>query len=149
MKRSEIITIFRFFNDFKLNKFSKNVRKSILSIHLASYKIAKEYDEAVQELQKKTFEGKDEQVQELMELRNEYRAADDKRKTEIEKTIVTDYKEILELERDLNQAIEDLLNETIDITFTKMKSDEFVEDCAKADVEITPATLIQLEPVFE
>lgn len=150
MKKSRVIEIFRFLNTIKLNKVSnKEMRSAIISNHMQMHNIAKQYDEDVKELQKKLFEGKEENIESLNSLREEYKKANDSRKKEIETTIIKDHSDILSLEMEFNNEIVNLLNSEVELNLKKVTQDIFIDSCVEADVDITSGDLIILTDLFE
>lgn len=150
MKKSKVIEIFRFLNSIKLNKVSnKEMRSAIISNHMQMHNIAKQYDEDVKELQKKLFEGKEESIESLNSLREEYKKANDSRKKEIETTIIKDHSDILSLEIEFNNEIVNLLNSEVELNLKKVTQDIFIDSCVEADVDITSGDLIILTDLFE
>lgn len=68
MKKSQIARIFNFVSDILLNKVEdKNLRKWVVSTHIATYKVVKGVEDDINELRKKYFEGKEEAVRECSE----------------------------------------------------------------------------------
>lgn len=150
MKKSRVIEIFRFLNTIKLNKVSnKEMRSAIISNHMQMHNIAKQYDEDVKELQKKLFEGKEENIESLNSLREEYKKANDSRKKEIETNIIKDHSDILSLEMEFNNEIVNLLNSEVELNLKKVTQDIFIDSCVEADVDITSGDLIILTDLFE
>lgn len=150
MKKSKVIEIFRFLNSIKLNKVSnKEMRSAIISNHMQMHNIAKQYDEDIKELQKRLFEGKEESIESLNYLREEYKKANDSRKKEIETTIIKDHSDILSLEIEFNNEIVNLLNSEVELNLKKVTQDIFIDSCVEADVDITSGDLIILTDLFE
>ena len=150
MKKGKLIGYFRFLSGINLSKIEdKGIRSSIISNHLMMYRIAQQHDEDIKELQKKLFEGKEEDIAALSKLREEYKEVADDRKKEIINQIMTDYKSLLELETELNALFNEKLNEEVDVNLKKVSQEDFVEVCVGAGIDITPADLIELEDLFE
>ena len=150
MKKSKVIEIFRFLSTIKLNKVSnKEMRSAIISNHMQMHNIAKQYDEDIKELQKRLFEGKEESIESLNSLREEYKKANDSRKKEIETTIIKDHSDILSLEMEFNNEIVNLLNSEVELNLKKVTQDIFIDSCVEADVDITSGDLIILTDLFE
>lgn len=151
MKKGKLITYFRLLSGMNLSKIeNKEVRSAIISNHLMMYRLVQQHDEDIKELQKKLFEGKDEEIMALNKLREEYRdTADEAKKKEIVDKIMADHQPILQLEGELNGLLKEKLEEDVDITIKKVAQEDFVEACVKAEVDITPADLIVLDDLIE
>lgn len=151
MKKSRVIEIFRFLGNIKINKITnKEVRSAVISNHLQMYNIAKQYEEDVKELQKRLFEGKEEEIQKLNELREKFNSeTNEDIKRDLIKTITSEYKDILNLEMEFNNEASKQLNVDVELNLKKVKQDDFVETCVEADVDITGRDLISLTDLFE
>lgn len=151
MKKSRVIEIFRFLGNIKINKITnKEVRSAVISNHLQMYNIVKQYEEDVKELQKRFFEGKEEEIQKLNELREKFNSeTNEDIKRDLIKTITSEYKDILNLEMEFNNEASKQLNVDVELNLKKVKQDDFVETCVEADVDITGRDLISLTDLFE
>jgi len=151
MKKSRVIEIFRFLGNIKINKITnKEVRSAVISNHLQMYNIAKQYEEDVKELQKRLFEGKEEEIQKLNELREKFNSeTNEDVKKDLIKTITSEYKDILNLEMEFNNEASKQLNVDVELNLKKVKQDDFVETCVEANVDITGRDLISLKDLFE
>lgn len=151
MKKSRVIEIFRFLGNIKINKITnKEVRSAVISNHLQMYNIAKQYEEDIKELQKRLFEGKEEEIQKLNELREKFNSeTNEDIKRDLIKTITSEYKDILNLEMEFNNEASKQLNVDVELNLKKVKQDDFVETCIEADVDITGRDLISLTDLFE
>lgn len=150
MKKSKIIAIFRFLSGIKVSKIKdKDVRSAIIGNHLQMYKIAEEYDSDIKEIQKKLFEGKDEDVKALNDLREKYQnEKDEGKKNDIVGIITDNYKEILNLEKEVADAIGTRLKEEKEINIKKVNKDAFIDALVDAEVDVTPSDLIELSDLF-
>lgn len=150
MKKSKIIAVFRFLSNIKVSKIKdKDVRAAIIANHLQMYKIAEEYESDIKEIQKKLFEGKDEDVKSLNELREKYNVEkDEDKKNEIVKVIKDNYGEILKLEKEMSDAIETRLKEEKEINIKKVSKDAFIDALVDAEIDVTPSDLIELSDLF-
>lgn len=151
MKKSKIIAIFRFLSGIKVSKIKdKDVRTAIVGNHLQMYKIAEEYDSDIKETQKKLFEGKDEEIKSLNDLREKYKIeTDEEKKKDIIGIITDNYGEILALEKELSSVIEEKFNEEKELNLKKVKQEAFLDALVDADIDITPSDLIELSDLFE
>lgn len=151
MKRGQIIEAFRLISGIKMNVVSdKETRKAIISNHLQMYKLAESHDNEVKEVYKKLFEGKEEEMSKVNELRQEFNSSDatQERKIAIIKELTTDYKNILELEGEFNVTIENLINEDVDVDLVPFNKEEFVDACANSNLEFTMNDIVRLEGIF-
>ena len=150
MKKSKIIAVFRFLSNIKVSKIKdKDVRAAIIGNHLQMYKIAEEYETDIKEIQKKLFEGKDEDVKSLNELREKYNLEkDEDKKNEIVKVIKDNFGEILKLEKEVADAMETRLKEEKEITIKKVNKDAFIDALIDAEIDVTPSDLIELSDLF-
>lgn len=150
MKKSKIIAVFRFLSNIKVSKIKdKDVRAAIIANHLQMYKIAEEYETDIKEIQKKLFEGKDEDVKSLNELREKYNLEkDEDKKNEIVNIIKDNYGEILKLEKEVADAIETRLKEEKEINIKKVNKEAFIDALIDAEIDVTPSDLIELSDLF-
>lgn len=150
MKKSKIIAVFRFLSNIKVSKIKdKDVRAAIISNHLQMYKIAEEYESDIKEIQKKLFEGKDEDVKSLNELREKYNLEkDEDKKNEIVNIIKDNFGEILKLEKEVADAMGTRLKEEKEINIKKVSKDAFIDALIDAEVDVTPSDLIELSDLF-
>lgn len=150
MKKSKIIAVFRFLSNIKVSKIKdKDVRAAIIANHLQMYKIAEEYESDIKEIQKKLFEGKDEDVKSLNELKEKYNLEkDEDKKNEIVKVIKDNFGEILKLEKEVADAIETRLKEEKEINIKKVNKDAFIDALIDAEIDVTPSDLIELSDLF-
>lgn len=150
MKKSKIIAVFRFLSNIKVSKIKdKDVRAAIISNHLQMYKIAEEYETDIKEIQKKLFEGKDEDVKALNDLREKYKhETDEEKKNDIIAIITDNYGEILALEKEMSDAIETRLKEEKEINIKKVSKDAFIDALIDAEIDVTPSDLIELSDLF-
>lgn len=151
MKKSKVIEIFKFLSTIKLNKINdKDVRSAVVSNHLQMYSVSKKYEEDVEELRKRVFEGKTEELEELIRLREEFKGeSNTEKKSKIIAKIAKDYKEILELENSFYKELNSILDEEVQLNLKKVNKESFVDTCAEAEVNITGGDLIFLEELFE
>jgi peptide methionine sulfoxide reductase MsrA len=148
MKKSRIISIYNFLSNIKLNKVTnKEVRSAIISNHLQMYNINEQYNKDVQELQKRIFEGKEEDINVVNNLRNKFKNAKEEDRPSIVSEIL-EHKEFLKLEEEFNTEVYNLLNQEIDLNFKTCSQEDFVETCVEANVDITSDDLIVLTDLF-
>lgn len=152
MKRGIIIEAFKFLNGVKMNAVTdKETRGAIISNHLMMYKIAQENEEAVKKVYEKLFEGKNEDLQKVAELRQEFNTegTTNERKLAIVKELNDNYKHIFELEAEFNKAFIERNEEEVDVKVVKFDREAFVNACADSGVEFTMVDIIRLEDIFK
>lgn len=151
MKKSKVIEIFNFLNGIKLNKITnKSVRGTIISNHMLMYNTVKQYEGDLKELQRKLFEGKEDRVQELNTLREEYKNTKDSTlKKTIENNIVSNFSDILSIEIDFNNEVMSMMYSEIDVDIKKFDKNDFIESCIEAEVDFTAGSLLSLNDLFE
>lgn len=149
MNKVKIVNLSNYFANLKLNKFSKEIRCAIISNHLKVNKIVKDFNEAVDEARKKFFSGKEEDLEKLNRYREEYNAAPDENKVEILNKIKSECIEALSLEQEFIGFVNALAVEEVEIEFSKIDMDEFIESCSEANIDITPSDLMNFEEIFK
>lgn len=151
MKRGTIIEAFKLINGIKMNVVSdKDTRNAIISNHLAMYKIAQENDEEAKKVFEKLFEGKEEDVRKVAELRQKFMSAtENAERADIVKELNDNYKQIFELESEFNKAFAERNEEDVDIKVVKFDREAFVNACADSGVEFTMVDIIRLEDIFK
>ena len=151
MKRGTIIEAFKLINGIKMNVVSdKDTRNAIIANHLAMYKIAQENDEEAKKVFEKLFEGKEEDVRKVAELRQKFMSAtENAERADIVKELNDNYKQIFELESEFNKAFAERNEEDVDIKVVKFDREAFVNACADSGVEFTMVDIIRLEDIFK
>ena len=152
MKRSTIIEAFKLINGIKMNVVSdKETRSAIISNHLQMYKVAQAHDEEVKKVYEKLFEGKNEDLQKVAELRQEFNTegTTNERKLAIVKELNDNYRPIFELEAEFNKTFAERNEEDVDIKVVKFDREAFVNACADSGVEFTMVDIIRLEDIFK
>lgn len=151
MKRGTIIDAFKLINGIKMNVVSnKDTRNAIIANHLAMYKIAQENDEEAKKVFEKLFEGKEEDVRKVAELRQKFMSAtENAERADIVKELNDNYKQIFELESEFNKAFAERNEEDVDIKVVKFDREAFVNACADSGVEFTMVDIIRLEDIFK
>lgn len=151
MKRIEVIGLGNFLAGLKLNKFPKEVRMELFHNFVKCNEVVKAKAEYEQEYSKKAFEGIEQErlakYDELVTaLQNEKEGA---KKTELFSALKAGYSDILELIGEKVQAMREYDLEQADTDIKKVDMESFLEGCEKAEVDITPADLMVLEPLFK
>ena len=152
MKRSTIIEAFRLINSIKMNVVTdKETRRAIISNHLVMYKVAQENEEEVKKIFEKLFEGKNEELQKVAGLRQEFNAegTTNERKLAIVKELNDNYKHIFELEAEFNNIFENRNEEEVDVKVIEFDREAFVNACADSGVEFTMVDILRLEDIFK
>ena len=148
MKKVNVLNCKDFLSNLKLNKFDKETRAAIIANSMIANKISKEFNETAEEARARYTEDLDSEIETLMLLRNKYQSASVEEKSDIEREIIENCAGALTAERELNEFINNVLNEEVTETFVKFNKDNFVDQCAEADIEITVNILDQLSELF-
>lgn len=151
MKRCTIIEAFKLINGIKMNVVSnKDTRNAIIANHLAMYKIAQENDEEAKKVFEKLFEGKEEDVRKVAELRQRFMSAtENAERADIVKELNDNYKQIFELESEFNKTFAERNEEDVDIKVVKFDREAFVNACADSGVEFTMIDIVRLDDIFK
>lgn len=132
MKVVEVRTIFDFLSKLKLNKFTKEVRVSVLKNYTSFFTLIKEYDAKLEELRKKIFT--DEDLQAIQDSVNN--------KTPLSK-------ELIDKNLEYNEVITNLFKEECDVKIDKISEKDFIECLSESDIEFTPMDIINLRPILK
>ena len=148
MKRANVLNFTQFLANLKLNKFDKEIRAAIIINSMIANKISKDFDETVENARSRYTEGLETEIEMLMSLRNKYSTVSAEERDVIEKEVVEKCSGALKAESELNEFVANLLNEDISESFVKINKDNFVNQCADADIDITVNLLDQLSELF-
>lgn len=148
MKRANVLNFTQFLTNLKLNKFDKEIRAAIIINSMIANKISKDFDETVENARSRYTEGLETEIETLMSLRNKYSTVSSEERDVIEKEIVEKCSSALKAESELNEFVANLLNEDISESFVKINKEDFVNQCADADIDITVNLLDQLSELF-
>lgn len=132
MKVVEVKTIFDFLSKLKLNKFTKEVRVSVLKNYTSFFTLIKEYDAKLEELRKKIFT--DEDLQAIQDSVNN--------RTPLSK-------ELIDKNLEYNEVITNLFKEECDVKIDKISEKDFIECLSESDIEFTPMDIINLRPILK
>lgn len=132
MKVVEVRTIFDFLSKLKLNKFTKEVRVSVLKNYTSFFTLIKEYDAKLEELRKKIFT--DEDLQAIQDSVNN--------KTPLSK-------ELIDKNLEYNEVITNLFKEECDVKIDKISEKDFIECLSESNIEFTPMDIINLRPILK
>lgn len=151
MKRSTIIEAFKLINGIKMNVVTdKETRSAIISNHLMMYKVAQENDEEVKKVYEKLFEGKNEDLKKVAELRQEFmNAKTNEERGAIVKELNDNYAHIFELEKEFNDTFAKKAEEEIEINLVKFNKEIFINACADSGVEFTMTDIVRLDEIFK
>lgn len=151
MKRGIIIDAFKLLNGIKMNVVTdKETRSAIISNHLMTYKVAQENDEEVKKVYEKLFEGKEEDMKKVAELRQNFmNATTSEDRNAIIKELNDNYMQIFELEAEFNKIFAERNEEDVAINIVKFDKESFVNACADSGVEFTMSDILRLEAIFK
>lgn len=151
MKKGKIIEAFRLLNRIKMNVVAdKETRSAIISNHLQMYKVAQAHDEEVEKVHEKLFEGKEEDLRKVAELRQSFRnATTDEERAMIVKELIDNYSHIFEIERELNEIFAKKADEDIEINLIRFDKEHFINACVDSGLEFSMSDIIKLEEIFK
>lgn len=151
MKRSTIIEAFKLINGIKMNVVTdKETRSAIISNHLMMYKVAQAHDEEVKKIYEKLFEGKEEDLKKVAELRQEFmNAKTSEERGAIIKELNDNYAHIFELEKEFNDTFANKAEEEVEINLVKFNKEMFINACADSGVEFTMTDIVRLDEIFK
>lgn len=151
MKEGKIIEAFKLLNGIKMNVVSdKETRSAIISNHLQMYKVAQAHDEEVKKIYEKLFEGKEEDLKKVAELRQEFmNAKTSEERGAIIKELNDNYAHIFELEKEFNDAFAKKAEEEVEINLVKFNKEVFINACADSGVEFTMTDIVRLDEIFK
>ena len=148
MKRANVLNFTQFLANLKLNKFDKEIRAAIIINSMIANKISKDFDETVENARSRYTEGLETEIEMLVSLRNKYSTVSAEERDAIEREVVEKCSGALKAESELNEFVANLLNEDVSESFVKINKDDFVNQCADADIDITVNLLDQLSELF-
>lgn len=151
MKKSELISVYRFLSGLKLNKIEdRTTRNGVITLHLFMHKKVQEFDKDAETLRAKFLEGNEVEVNKLADARKELNECKEERKrAKMEERIRKEFPEMLALEKNLNEAFSDLMAQEVELPESTVECEAFVEALTKQDVDITPTDLISLGAIFK
>ena len=151
MKEGKIIEAFKLLNGIKMNVVSdKETRSAIIGNHLQMYKVAQAHDEEVKKIYEKLFEGKEEDLKKVAELRQEFmNAKTNEERGAIVKELNDNYVHIFELEKEFNDTFAKKAEEEIEINLVKFNKEMFINACADSGVEFTMTDIVRLDEIFK
>lgn len=131
MKRYEISNVCRKIGGLKLNRISdRETRKALIGLHLILWKVDRETGETLNEINRKAFEGHEDEVREYYESRKatpELRALLDTR----------------------NELASEYMKSDVEVEFRRIPIDAMVDAIADIGEEWSPNDFAELEPVLE
>ena len=149
MKKFEVVNLFNYFSNLKLNKFGKETRNVIVNNFSKIENIKNQIDEDVNKLKETLFSENIENVQKLALYRAEYKTATEGGKLEINNKIKDECRPALEIEAKLFVEINNLYMDDVDVTIDTIDKDIFIEECAAADMDITLSELSTISALFK
>ena len=148
MKKANVLLISNFLSNIKLNKFDKETRSAIIRNSLAVSKISKEIEDSVQEARKRLSEGIEDEITKLAEYRERFKTASEEDRLILIHDATNNCPRAISFEKELNDFVNALGQEEVDITFIVVDKDTFVDQCADADIDITPAMIELFNEMF-
>jgi hypothetical protein len=156
MKKSEITNIFHFLGGIKISQVKdKEMRNALYAAHISLFHAAKQIEEDIQELQKKVFEGKENEVQKLQSLRAEFHNLDTsgadygKKSKEVVDRINSECADTLKLEVEFNRAYNDIMSAEVKGGFKTLSRQKFLDSICDFGVDIKLDQLALLDPILK
>lgn len=149
MKVNEIVIANRFLSDLKLSKFDKIVRIAVLKNYMAFSKIAKDYENMLEDLRKKMFDDKQEEAQEVQKLRDNLQKAKTAEEFEQATVELEKHQEFLDAENEFIRLINDEASKEVEVEITKIDRNKFVDSIVASGIEFTPRDIDKVELIFK
>ena len=149
MKVNEIVIANRFLSDLKLSKFDKIVRIAVLKNYMAFSKIAKDYENMLEDLRKKMFDDKQEEAQEVQKLRDNLQKAKTAEEFEQATVELEKHQEFLDAENEFIRLINDEASKEVEVEITKIDRNKFVDSLVASGIEFTPRDIDKVELIFK
>lgn len=149
MKVNEIVIANRFLSDLKLSKFDKIVRIAVLKNYMAFSKIAKDYENMIEDLRKKMFDDKQEEAQKVQKLRDNLQKAKTAEEFEQATVELEKHQEFLDAENEFIRLINDEASKEVEVEITKIDRNKFVDSLVASGIEFTPRDIDKVELIFK
>ena len=135
--------------NMKLSKFDKEVRNIAIVNYATLSKIHQEQQKFQEDMKEKMFDKKKEEISELSQLRAKLQAAKTREEAaDINKQLVCDYAELIQLEDDFNKLVNAETKKDISADIKKVDMDKFIDSMIKAEIDFTPVTINNLQFMF-
>ena len=135
--------------NMKLSKFDKEVRNITIVNYATLSKIHQEQQKFQEDMKEKMFDKKKEEISELSQLRAKLQAAKTREEAaDINKQLVCDYAELIQLEDDFNKLVNAETKKDISADIKKVDMDKFIDSMIKAEIDFTPVTINNLQFMF-
>lgn len=142
MKKSEMINLFQFLNQLKLNKIKNSeVRSALLKMHMAMYKAVNQINEDVAEMRKKIFDGRENDLLVYNTLNAQIKTT-----TDVDKVneLMSQMPEgIVDLVSDFSTQYTDFLNANADIKISPAPTEAFVDALIDQEIEFSLADIAE------
>lgn len=150
MKRFDVIRIFNVLSIVKVNKMSEDIASAVLNNHLIVHRVQKSLSEAQEALKLRVLDGiPEDKLRSLAELETKIKAEKDiQKQAELQVIINENYRDIADANRKFEKVYSKLLQTDIEIDLEKVDRKKFLKGCAEADMQLTPAQLTILAPMF-
>ena len=148
MKKYEIVNLFNYFSNLKLNKFSKKLRSKLVHNFDLIGDVKNRTDADVNGIRMKLFSEDIENIQKLITYRQEFESASEADKIKINNKIESECQPALKIELDFIKQVNDLYNQEIDLKLEKIEKELFVEECVNAGIDITLSELTVISSIF-
>ena len=147
--RGDAARIYGWLNSIILTKFTKETRKFVISSLRSLKAIATQLGEDEQEAQKKLFAGHEDALEKRSALVAEFNSTNNlKKRTEIAEKINL-FVELQPLDKELAEMVEAMHKESVEVELMDMNEENFIEECADAEIGLSGRTLDMLAPLFK
>lgn len=149
MKNFEVVNLFNYFSNLKLNSFSKKIRSKLIVNFDKLGDIKNKLDIEVDSIKERLFSENLENVQKLILYRKELDTTSEEKKIEIGEKIKRECQPALEIELKLLTEINNLYGQNANVEIDKINKGLFVEECVNAGIDITLSELNAISALFD
>lgn len=148
MKNFEIVNLFNYFSNLKLNKFTKETRTVIVNNFNKIENIKNQLDVDVNKLKEEFISGDVENVRKLALYREEYKNASEEDREAINNKIMEECQPALEIEAKLFVEINKLYGEDTEVVLDTIDKELFIDECTEAGIDVTLSELSTISAIF-
>lgn len=147
MKQKDLNVISNFLRKIKINKIKNRETKiALINIHLALYKKVEEWQSDLEELQKKFFEGKEQELALYNQKVQEIQSTPADQQSALVEQLNPEMKSLVS---EFNSIVEGMLMREVPIEFEKVNEQDFIEALIDLDIEFTCDDLIVLKDLYK
>lgn len=147
MKQKDLNVISNFLRKIKINKIKNRETKiALINIHLALYKKVEEWQSDLEELQKKFFEGKEQELALYNQKVQEIQSTPADQQSALVAQLNPEMKSLVS---EFNSIVEGMLMREVPVEFEKVNEQDFIEALIDLDIEFTCDDLIVLKDLYK